>query len=291
MTYVTTQQVKEAIDFPSDGAPLENGVIEGFIKDAEEEIEDVYKTKFGNIEDNGTADGDFATTTLSDSSKGWETNQFIGYVVWIYGGVGSGQYSEIQSNDATKLTFNAVTTAPDATSTYRIVKLGYIDETIDGTGIQEMFINYQPLINLNSLTVDSVSVTPSNIYQYKPEGKLLLSTDAEVSWFANNEPQLVNLKYIYGVYPIPRIIQRLCICLAGIRTLTAQIAGTYDDFTSVSLPGGFTGSKGEPYTNIQASLNFLQGEARGIVYGTKSTGQVSADFRTTASFRPYTLFG
>ena len=43
--------------------------------------------------------------------------------------------------------------------------------------------------------------------------------------------------------------------------------------------------------NIQSSLNYLQGEARGIVYGTQSTGQVSGDFRTAPSFRPYTLFG
>ena len=73
--------------------------------------------------------------------------------------------------------------------------------------------------------------------------------------------------------------------------MVSQIAGTYDDFTSVSLPGGFTGSKGEPYTNIKASLDYLQGEARGIVYGTQSTGQVSGDFRTGSSYTPFTLFG
>ncbi len=291
MSFCTTQEVKDAINFPSDGSPLQDTVIEKFIKDSEEEIENIYKTKFGSIEQSGTADGDYSTTTLSNVGETWITDEYIGYIVWIYGGTGSGQYSEIQSNTSTKLTFNAVTTAPDVTSTYRIIKLGYKDETIDGSGLDEMFINFQPLINLNSLTINSVSVTPSNVYQYKNSGKLLLSTSAESGVFLNSTPQLVNLTYIYGVYPLPQIIKRLCICIAGVRTLTAQIAGTYDDFTSVSLPGGFTGSKGEPYTNIQASLNFLQGEARGIVYGTQSTGQVSGDMRTQPSYRPYALFG
>jgi len=291
MTYCSTAEVKAAINYPSTGAPVSDADILTFIGYAEEEIENIYKTKFGSVEITGTADGDYSTTTLSDSGETWTPNQYTGYVVWIYGGTGSGQYSEIQSNTTSKLTFNAVTTQPDATSTYRIVKLGYKSETIDGTGLDEMFVNYQPLINLNSLTIDSTSVTPSYVYQYNSSGRLLLSTSAEANSFLDSTPQLVDIEYIYGVYPLPQIIKRLCICIAGIRTLTSQIAGTYDDFTSVSLPGGFQGSKGEPYTNIQASLNFLQGEARGIVYGTQSMGQVSGDMRTWPSYRPYSLFG
>lgn len=291
MAYCTVEQVKEAIDFPSDGAPISDTAINGFILDAEEEIENIYKTKFGDIGDNGVANGTFSSTTFSDSTKQWETNQWVGYVIWIYGGTGSGQYSEIQSNDDTTLTFNAVATVPDSTSKYRIVKLGYKEETIDGTGTNEMFVNQQPLINVNSLVIDSTSVTPSNIYQYKDSGRLKLKSNAEVQFFSNREPQLVELKYIYGVYPLPRIIQRLAVCIAGIRTLTAQIAGTYDAFSSVTLPGGFSGNKGEPYTNIRSSLDYLQGEAKGIVYGTKSAGQVSGNFRTEASYRPFALFG
>jgi len=289
--YVTIKEVKDAISFPSDGAPIADSLIGNFILDAEEEIEDIYKTKFGNIEQSGTADGDLSTTTFSDSSKGWATDVYIDYIVWIYGGLGEGQYREITANTDTKLTISpAFTITPDATSTYRILKLGYEDETVDGNGINEMFLNYQPLINLNALTINSVAITTSNVYQFT-YGKISLKSSAEVGVFLDSYSQLINLKYIYGVYPIPRIIKRLCICLAGIRTLTSQIAGTYDDFTSISLPGGFTGAKGEPYMNIKASLDYLQGEARGIVYGTQSTGQVSADFRTGASYRPFTLFG
>jgi len=140
--------------------------------------------------------------------------------------------------------------------------------------------------------VDSTSVTPSYVYQYLDSGRLVVGgTDCEVSYFTDTYPQLINMKYVYGVYPLPRIIKRLCVCIAALRTLTSQIAGTYDDFTSVSLPAGFEASKGEPYQNIKSSLDYLQSEARGIVYGSEAKGQVSADFRTQASYRPYTIFG
>lgn len=292
MPYCTAAEVRAAIKFPDTGAPVSDTVIEGFITDAEEEIEDIYKTKFGNVEDSGTADGDYSTTTFSDSSKSWTADDYIGYVVWIYGGTGEGQYREITDNDTTKLTVSpAFSTTPDGTSTYRITKLGYEDETVDGTGTNTQFVLKQPLVNLNALTVDSTSVTTSTVYTYKSSGRMVVGgTNCEVSYFADNNPQLVNVKYAYGVYPIPRIIKRLCVCIAGIRTLIAQIAGTYDDFTSVSLPAGFTASKGEPYMNIRAALDYLQSEAKGIVYGDMSDAMGSS-LRRAPSYRPFTLFG
>ena len=293
MPYCTATEVKEAVNYPSTGAPVSDAVIEGFILDSQEEIENLYKTHFGNVEDSGTADGDYATTTFSDSTKAWTNDAYVGYVVWIYGGTGSGQYREISANDATKITVSPVfSTPPDATSTYRITKLGYISETVDGSGTDTQFTRKQPLISLNELTIDSTSVTPSYVYTYNSASKLLLGTaDVEAKFFTKTTPQLIDMKYVFGVYPMPRIIKRLCIDIAGIRTLISQIAGTYDDFTAVTLPGSVTGSKGEPYVNIQSSLNFLQGEARGKVYGTQSTGQVSADFRTGSSYRPFVVFG
>jgi len=288
--YCTAAEVKSAVNYPSTGAPVSDADINVMIGYAEEEIEEIYKTKFGNIETSGTVDGDYTTTTLSDSSETWTTDEYVGYILWIYGGTGAGQYTEIQANTTTKLTFTAVTTAPDATSTYRIVKLGFKSETIDGTGNDVMYSNYQPLINLNALTIDSTAVDVTDTYVYNT-GKIQLKRTADMTYFTSTYPQLVDLEYIYGVYPLPQIIKRLCICIAGVRTLTSQIAGTYDDFTSVSLPGGFTGAKGEPYQNIKASLDYLQGEARGIIYGSQSTGQVSGDFRTEPSYRPFVLFG
>jgi hypothetical protein len=290
MGYCTAAEVRAAIDFPSTGAPISDTDITTFIGYAEEEIENIYKTKFGNVEATGTAEsGD--TTTITVASTPYTPNEFIGYIVWVHTGTNAGEYREITANTDNDITVSpAFTEAIDNTSQFRIVKLGYKDETVDGTGSDTMFVDYQPLINVNSLTINSTSVTPSNIYQYKDTGRLVLGDSAEAQTFLNSTPQLVNIKYIYGVYPIPQVIKRLCIVLAAIRTLISQIAGTYDDFTSISLPGGFTGAKGEPYMNIKSALDYLQGEARGIVYGTQNTGQVSGDFRTGASYRPFTLF-
>lgn len=298
MPYCTPSEVRSAIDFPATGAPISDDDLWEFILDAQEEIQDIYKTNFGNIEDSGTATS-ATDNTLTDSSKNWTTarddniiTNWEGYVVWIYSGTGVGQYREILSNTATTLTLSQDwTTNPDGTSLYRITKFGYKDETVDGSGSDTQFVTRAPLVSLNYLDIAGTEVTPSLVYQYKESGRLLLgASGVEASWFNNASSQSINMRYVFGVYPLPRIIKRLCIILAAMRGLTAQIAGTYDDFATISLPGGVSASKGEPYLNIQASLNYMQGEARGIIYGSEATGQVSADFRTGPSYRPFTLF-
>jgi len=290
--YCTAAEVRAAINFPDTGGPVDDADITTFIGYAEEEIEDIYKTNFGNIDKSDTADSG-TTTTIVTGASSYTANEYIDYVVWVHTGTNSGEYRPIVSNTTTTLTVSpAFSAAIDNTSQFYITKLGYKDQTVDGSGTDTQFVEYQPLISLNALTIDGTSVTPSYVYQYKDPGKLVLGTDdAEVSYFSDSNPQLVNLKYVYGVYPLPQTIKRLCILLAGIRTLVAQIAGTYDDFTNVSLPGGVTASKGEPYTNIREAVAGFQGEARGIIYGSQSTGQVSGDFRTQPSYRPYTIFG
>jgi len=290
--YCTAAEVKAAINFPDTGAPVDDDDITTFIGYAEEEIENIYKTKFGNVDIASTATSG-STTTIVDSAASYTADEYIGYVAWIHTGTNAGEYREITGNDTTTLTVSpAFSAAVDNTSEFRITKLGYKSQTVDGTGTDTYFVDYQPLINLVSLTVDSTSVTPSYVYQYKDEGRLLLgASGVEVSVFNSNEPQLVDIQYVYGVYPLPQIIKRLCIIIAGIRTLVAQIAGTYDDFTNVSLPGGFQASKGEPYTNVREAVATLQGEARGIIYGSQTVGTVGGDFRTNPSYRPYNLFG
>lgn len=70
--------------------------------------------------DRGIADGDYATTTLSDSAKSWTADEWIGAWVYIHKGTGKGEYSQITDNDTTKLTFGAIAITPDATSEYII---------------------------------------------------------------------------------------------------------------------------------------------------------------------------
>lgn len=75
---------------------------------------------------NGTATSG-STTTLVDSSKSWDVDEFAGLWVMIIDGTGEGQMVKIVSNTATTLTFAAITTAPDATTVYQITagKPGY----------------------------------------------------------------------------------------------------------------------------------------------------------------------
>lgn len=276
MAFITVQEVKDVINFPTTGGPVADDAYERFILDAIDEVEKRWHTKFGFVEDSGTADGDFSTTTFSDSSKSWTVNDYENLVVWIYGGTGEGQYREIVSNTADKLTVSpAFSTTPDNTSTYRITRLGYKEETIDGSGKNFMFVAYQPLIILNELTIDGISVTPSYVFQYKESGKLLLSEEAEESQFKNNEWQQVNLKYIYGVYPGPRIVKRIIQLLAALRVTASKVSGSYTDFATVALPGGFSGSKGQPYINLKAGVEEIRNEVIELEKG----------------FRKYTLFG
>lgn len=263
MPYCTVDEVKSAISYPSTNAPVSDADIEEFILDAQDEIERKYKTKFGNVEDNGTASSS-TSSTLVDSSKSWTDDAYEGMVVWIYSGTGSGQYREITANDSTSLTVSEDwDTNPDGTSKYRITLLGYADENVDGNGQTSQQVRYNPLIALNSLTIESTDIDVDDVYVYTHQGTLTLGKNAAQRNFYAGDPQAVNMIYIFGVYPLPRIIKRLCVCIAGMKTLVSQIAGTYDDFTSLSMPG-LEGSKGEPYTNIRESVQRLQNEAKSI---------------------------
>ena len=60
------------------------------------------------------------TTTLVNSAKTWQTNQWTNYQVRITGGMGAGQVRTISSNTGTALTVPTWSTTPDATSVYCI---------------------------------------------------------------------------------------------------------------------------------------------------------------------------
>jgi hypothetical protein len=78
-------------------------------------------------------------TTLTDSGQSWTTNQWAGYYVRIFSGVGEGQQSLIASNTATTLTFATMSTAPDSTSQYIIE--GFDAGIASGTGTTTTLID------------------------------------------------------------------------------------------------------------------------------------------------------
>lgn len=75
--------------------------------------------------ENGTATSG-GSTTLTDTSKSWTTNQWQNKWLCIVNGTGSGQSRKIASNTVTEITVStAWLTNPDATSSYRIVDETY----------------------------------------------------------------------------------------------------------------------------------------------------------------------
>ncbi len=60
------------------------------------------------------------TTSLTDSTQSWTTNQYKGYELQITGGTGAGEFATVSANTASTLSFSALTTAPDETSTYTL---------------------------------------------------------------------------------------------------------------------------------------------------------------------------
>lgn len=67
-----------------------------------------------------------ANLSITDSTKSWTPDAFIGKYVVVVGGTGIGQVRKIIDNDATSLTINyAWYTNPDATTTFRIYDIIY----------------------------------------------------------------------------------------------------------------------------------------------------------------------
>jgi hypothetical protein len=235
------------------------------IIDASNEVDLITHTTYHSIEDSGTATSG-AATTLTDSGQAWTVDEYINYVVWIHAGTGNGQYREITSNTATALTVATWGTNPDATSEYRIIPDCILDLAVDGDGSQTLSLEYFPITNLQSLDIDSVSVTPSKVYKYADEGILELNgkLGPEVNYFSDTHPQSIEISWVYGVYPIPRDVIRLTASLAAIECLVTQIGGTYNDVTSYTIPH-LTVSKGEPYMNIRSTLDYLRKEADKLI--------------------------
>lgn len=90
-----------------------------------------YGEKRPKIEfDNGTASGS-ATSVLTDATKAWTTNEWVGFYVRIVSGTGTGQVRVVISNTTTALTLSQdwhALMAPDASSHYSITDVN--DNTI-----------------------------------------------------------------------------------------------------------------------------------------------------------------
>lgn len=258
MPYCTATDAFRVTGLESSGGPVSSADFTTHIVYAQEEVDRRCQTKFLAIEDSGTASS-ATDSTLVDSTKSWTADEYNNdYVVYITGGTGSGQIRKIIDTATNTLTIDEDwDTNPDATSTYHIYQNTIEEYTDDGNGYDYMFPRNYPLFKVISLSIGGTSVSTSNIYTYTDIGKIKLKNSAEVSWFDDTTPQSVTLKYAYGVYPMPKIITEYTAIIAGMRGLTQQIGGTYNDVTSYSLPE-LQASKGEPFTNIREALQRLK---------------------------------
>ena len=80
--------------------------------------------------DSGVATAGGAAS-LTDSSKSWTVDEWIGGTVYIISGTGYGQERTITDSDATSVTVAAWTTNPDTTSFYRLAYLQGGDVIVD----------------------------------------------------------------------------------------------------------------------------------------------------------------
>lgn len=136
-----------------------------------------------------------------------------------------------------------------------------VTELYEGDNTNRLILRNKPIISLDSLTIDETSVTTSNVDVWKQESKLLLKSDAEQTTFkVKSTGERVNsVTYTYGYDPIPSIVKRAVENIAARMALANQIGGTFDDITSYTVDG-IQASKGEPYTNIRATLLALKQE-------------------------------
>lgn len=241
-----------------------------FLLEAEAYVDRLTNTTYWQQTDNGTATAG-ASTTLTDTGKDWSSYDYSNDYVWIYGGTGSGQMRRISSHTATVLTVDtAWSTNPSTDSTYRIIHTGtdpYIDTEFDGDGRDTWFLAKYPLRLLESLTIDSTSITTSYVHQDDEIGRLQLGTSAEKSKFVSTKGLKNEVNYWYGVWErsgnIPRLAKRLTLVVAAMSCLEAQMGGTHNIPSTYTLPElGVT--VGQAYINIRGTYDVLRMEAQRI---------------------------
>ena len=207
------------------------------------------------------------TITIDDDD--WNTDEWRNQYVKITSGAGKGQIRRITANTENTLTTDTNWgVEPDPTSSFSIfyVAKGFLpyedltdDDSIDGSGRDFMFLPKYPITYIQKLVIDDVEITPSGLYLYKEEGRIVLSSESELPIFKNNRLKQVEILYWYGVDVIPENIKRLVELRAGLGLLSQQMGGTFDVPSTFSLPD-LNVSIGQAYVNIKGTYDALKTE-------------------------------
>lgn len=94
-------------------------------------------------------------------------------------------------------------------------------------------------------------LTPAE-YDYSTGGRLVLRDD-----YLSDEWSGVRVDYYYGADSVPTVVEELSTVLASKKVMEKLMGGSYDDAASYQV-GDMQISKGEPYTNLQATIRELE---------------------------------
>lgn len=277
--YVTPDEVRRLIGLAATDVS-DADVVELIIL-AQSEVDKLTNTTYLVAQDSGTAT-DGATTTITDSAGAWTADEWNadddlvgGYMVHIYAGTNSGECRTIVDNTETILTVSpAFSAAIDNTSKYRIFPNTYRSNTFDGNGTENYFVRRKPILEMQSITIDETDVTLGTTYSYiyKKTGKITLGNNAEEKVWKDVYPQQCNVKFHWGVYPLPIIIKKLTAIIAAITTAEYMVGNTYTFATSYSIPE-LSVTKGVPYPHFEKLINQLTKQSEKMIANIKAIVQ------------------
>ena len=160
-----------------------------------------YRIKAEDNPDTGTATSG-TLTTLTDNTKTWTPDAYIGMFVRITDGTGITQLKEITSNTIDTLTV-AFDIAPDATSVYEIADISnysYVMEVVTGFFVSGMSLEFGNLIadlfNVQGITIEvstdfNLKITVAHINSKINSAKCTLTKsnwNYKGDWNPNSDP-------------------------------------------------------------------------------------------------------
>jgi len=259
--YVSEEEIYGATSL--DNTVVSEANIRNFIKAAEKDVDRITFTTYWSTQLDKQTAADATDNTIVVSGASWTRSTYKDMYVWVYSGTGAGQIRKITSNTSTTITVDRDwETNPVSGDNFRVFYSAtdpYYNESEDGTNDKYFFVPEYPIQLFEELNIKDTDVSTDSLYIYKKIGKIQLSSTSERHIFDDYYPQNIDLKYWWGVYPVPEQVHRAVVVLASLKTLAAQTGGTYNVPSTYSLPEGSV-TIGQAYINIRETFNMLKME-------------------------------
>ena len=230
--------------------------------------------------DSGTATAG-STTTLTDSSKTWTTNQYAGYTVAITSGTGLGQYRTIASNTGTALTIQGTwTTPPAAGSVYSI------RTATGGSGVIVSTTNTAVLTSYMTWTISGPSTTGVRSVQAQAVENGSVTTLATTSTLIDSSKTWTTNQYAgYVVVPTTGTLAGQARAIASNTSTTITLGAAPPAFTVTTWTSALAVGTGYiiiPFVYWTQAQNVYFPDSNAITGNTSYTsGIVFGTFATT----------